>query len=209
MKQIWIRHGMTKGNREKRYIGSGTDEGLCSEGIQLLQEKKKSGIYLPAKKVYVSPMRRCLETAEILYPQIEPEIVYDFRECDFGLFENRNHEELSGNAFYQEWIDSNASLPFPEGEAPCDFCSRSVLAFLQLAENGGCLQDTAFVVHGGTIMAVFSKLDVKKADFYAYHVENGLGYTCRMQKKEQEDDKESSAKIQLYDCRRLLEEEAD
>ena len=32
MEWIWIRHGMTQGNREKRYIGGQTDEGLCGDG---------------------------------------------------------------------------------------------------------------------------------------------------------------------------------
>ena len=32
-----IRHSMTKGNLEKRYVGSRTDEPLCREGIALLE----------------------------------------------------------------------------------------------------------------------------------------------------------------------------
>ena len=42
MRIYLIRHSMTKGNKEKRYIGT-TDESLCLEGIQLLEERK--GMY--------------------------------------------------------------------------------------------------------------------------------------------------------------------
>ena len=38
MRVYLIRHSMTKGNKEKRYIGT-TDESLCLEGIQLLEER--------------------------------------------------------------------------------------------------------------------------------------------------------------------------
>ena len=41
MKIVLIRHGATKGNLEKRYIGR-TDEDLCGEGIKKLKEELKS-----------------------------------------------------------------------------------------------------------------------------------------------------------------------
>ena len=95
-----IRHGMTEGNREKRYIGK-TDEGLCDEGRRILERRKAAGEYPEADLVFVSPMRRCLETAEVLYPGQEPVVVEEFRECDFGLFEGKNYRELTGNVHYQ------------------------------------------------------------------------------------------------------------
>ena len=52
MRIYLIRHSMTKGNKEKRYIGT-TDESLCLEGIQLLEERK--GMYPEVTYVYVSP----------------------------------------------------------------------------------------------------------------------------------------------------------
>ena len=44
MQLFLIRHGMTKGNLEKRYIGC-SDEVLCQEGIRQLEEKRNAGIY--------------------------------------------------------------------------------------------------------------------------------------------------------------------
>ena len=97
MRIYLIRHSMTKGNKEKRYIGT-TDESLCLEGIQLLEERK--GMYPEVTYVYVSPMKRCVQTAEIIYPKMMKAGAYScnekLRECDFGLFENHNYIELSG-----------------------------------------------------------------------------------------------------------------
>ena len=101
MKIVLIRHGATKGNLEKRYIGR-TDEDLCGEGIKKLKEDTCAGIYPPAQAVFSSPMKRCLSTAECIYPVQTPQIVWDFRECDFGLFEGKNYKELTGNPQYQQ-----------------------------------------------------------------------------------------------------------
>ena len=77
MKIVLIRHGATKGNLEKRYIGR-TDEDLCGEGIKKLKEDTCAGIYPPAQAVFSSPMKRCLSTAECIYPVQTPQIVWDF-----------------------------------------------------------------------------------------------------------------------------------
>ena len=120
---ILIRHGKTAGNLLGRYIGSRTDEPLCDEG-----RKGLAGKQLPeVERLYVSPMKRCVETAEILWPGFDRkkmQKVMDLRECDFGDFENKNYKELSGNGDYQAWIDSNGTLPFPNGESMDAFKSR-------------------------------------------------------------------------------------
>lgn len=86
MTRLLIRHGVTAGNLQGRYIGCRTDESLCPEWIGALRECR----YPPVPRVFSSPMRRCLETAALLYPGVKPEIVEDFRECDFGVFEGLN-----------------------------------------------------------------------------------------------------------------------
>ena len=64
MRVIFIRHGMTKGNEEKRYVGR-TDEPLSRRGREQILQKKTDGVYPPAGAVWSSPMRRCLQTAEL------------------------------------------------------------------------------------------------------------------------------------------------
>ena len=84
MRWFLIRHGKTQGNLEHRYIGNRTDEPLCEQGIAELKTKH----YPMVQRVFVSPMKRCLETAALLYPGVPVDVVDDFRECDFGDFEN-------------------------------------------------------------------------------------------------------------------------
>lgn len=176
MQVILIRHGMTRGNTEGRYIGR-TDEPLCQAGCQSLKEYLAADIYPKASKVVTSPMLRCRETAALLYPEQPPLVVDDFRECDFGAFEGMNYQELSGNPDYQKWIDSNGELPFPGGEKKKDFQVRCVRAFAGVMEHlAEEISSVAFVVHGGTIMSIMEHYAEPKGSYYHFQVKNGLGY---------------------------------
>ena len=184
---ILIRHGKTAGNLLGRYIGSRTDEPLCDEGREELAGKQLPEV----ERLYVSPMKRCVETAEILWPGFDRkkmQKVTDLRECDFGDFENKNYKELSGNGDYQAWIDSNGTLPFPNGESMDAFKSRCLEAFARIVEEvSGAEQEwiasgktgifrAGIVVHGGTIMAILEQYGYPKAAYFDYQVKNGCGY---------------------------------
>ena len=55
--KLWlIRHGMTKGNQEHRYVGA-TDEGLLPEEKERLRAKS-ADMNLQLAIVFVSPARR-------------------------------------------------------------------------------------------------------------------------------------------------------
>lgn len=176
-----IRHSITAGNEKKRYIGS-TDEPLCEAGRELLRGKT----YPDVQRLYVSPMLRCRQTASLIYPDYEMQVIEDFRECDFGEFENKNYRELADNLHYQEWIDSNGMLPFPQGESREGFQKRSKEAFVKMADV--CLEDgissAAAVVHGGTIMSVLEACASEKKEYYGWHVGNGGGYVLEIDKEQ-------------------------
>ena len=171
MKIIFIRHGKTVGNLERCYIGR-TDELLCDIGKNEISEKK----YPDCDIVFTSSMKRCIQTAEIIYPDKNIIEVSDLNECDFGDFEGKNYAELSGNTDYQEWIDSGGKMQFPNGELPENFKKRCLKAFENIVFRYKNFEVLAFVVHGGTIMSVLEKHAVPKKDYYDYQIKNGDGY---------------------------------
>lgn len=187
-----IRHGMTLGNVEHRYIGRQTDEPLSEDGRQQLEKRKDQWAQVcrtwDMSYVFVSPMLRCRQTAEILFPQI-PQIEIDpWREMDFGEFEGKNYIELQKNPNYQAWIDSNGTLPFPGGESRETFIKRCEQGFYRMLIGiKGRLQKmdekqpsskitAGAVVHGGTIMAILSSF--YGGDYFDHQVKNGGGYRC-------------------------------
>lgn len=183
-----IRHGATKANREHRYLGR-TEEPLSEEGREALKAFQKKGLYPdPAsiQGIFVSPMKRCRETAELLFGDCEQHVIPEFREMDFGLFEGKNYQDLQGNARYQAWIDSNGTLPFPEGESREDFierCKRGFEEMLRIAiarvmDGNEEQKNIAAVVHGGTIMAVCSSFT--DGEYFDFQIGNGEGYRCKV-----------------------------
>lgn len=93
MKIILVRHGQTEGNREHRFIGGRSDEPVTKEGILTLEKR----IYPKVEHVFSSPMKRCIQTAKVVFGEEDPEIIEEFRECDFGILEGKTHEELMGD----------------------------------------------------------------------------------------------------------------
>lgn len=174
MIKIWlIRHGMTEGNLKGRYIGR-TDEHLCQEGKKALSELS----YPVPDGLFISPMIRCRETAEILFPGKKFRIMDQLSETDFGDFENKNYRELAGNPDYQAWIDSGGNLPFPGGESREAFRERTLEGFQKVIAicSGENLQSAALIVHGGTIMTLMEAWGRPERDFYSWHVKNGHCY---------------------------------
>lgn len=179
---VLIRHGQTPGNLERRYVGS-TDEPLLPEAAGRLTELRNGILHEECERaelLFSSPMKRCVQTAEILCPSHKPYLMEDFRECDFGRFEYKNYRDLSGDPDYQRWIDSMGTLPFPDGESREVFSLRCCNAFLNAIrigqrEKAGRL---FFVVHGGTIMSILERWALPHRDYYEWQCGNSCGFTA-------------------------------
>ena len=176
--ELWlIRHGMTCGNREKRYIGR-TDEGLSPEG----KERLRSFSYPRPELLFSSPMVRCLETAEILFPGMNACLIDELREMDFGIFENRSVRELSRDPVYRAWVDSWCEDPIPEGERKQEFQQRILRGFRAVVEKSlaAGASRVAVVSHGGTLMSVLDAYAVDNRGYYRWSLDNGCGYHAEM-----------------------------
>ena len=176
-----IRHGSTTSNEEKRYLGR-TDEVLSAKGICEIAEKKY--LYNSADLLFVSPMLRCRQTADILFPDRKAVAVEEWKEIDFGRFEGKNYRELFDDCLYRQWVDSGCKGQIPEGERLEDFIDRSMTGLdkcLKKCEEAILADDVfrehisaAAIVHGGTIMSILSKLT--DSDYFDFNVKNGEGY---------------------------------
>ncbi len=172
-----VRHAKTQGNFEGRYIGA-ADEPLCSKGIRELEEKVKAHYYPQADRVYTSPMQRCRETAQLIYPKLPLTVVPGFAEYNFGEFEGKTYQDLKEDVNYRNWIDSRGAGKTPGGEDIQSFKNRCCRAFEEviaeiIREN---YQNTVLVVHGGTIMAVLEKYMPSDRGFYGWQTKSCEGY---------------------------------
>ena len=88
-----IRHGRTAANDKGIYIGR-TDYPLSDKGAAELAGKTDEFVYPKVARVYSSPLRRCIETAEILFPEVQLQTVENLMEMDLGKFDGKSADEL-------------------------------------------------------------------------------------------------------------------
>ena len=177
-----IRHGVTAGNTERRYVGS-TDEDILKsewEVLSTIGNKLRAEGLLPDAPGFlaVSPMIRCRTTAKLLLPRSEQNIYRDLRECSFGAYEYRNHEELLERADYSHFLKTFGKCGFPEGESYESFFERTNAAYLSVLKDAKDRGPLVICAHGGTIRVILSSHAEEKKEFYEWPAENGCIYRC-------------------------------
>lgn len=172
MKIYLLRHGETAYNAQKKYLGL-TDLSLSEQGKGALV---RAGF--EPETVYVSPLRRTAETAEILFPKARQITVPGFREMNFGIFEGKSYRDMERLPAYREWVEGGCVGQIPEGESMAVFSGRTCSAFEALVdrtlEAGEEL--LAIVAHGGTQMAVMERFALPCRDYFSWRGPLGGGF---------------------------------
>ncbi len=161
----FVRHGMTEANINGKFAGSG-DLPLCSEGVEKLKKLAKDFDYPRTHEYYSSPMKRCIETCKILYPEVEPEIVEGFRECVFSGTENLR-DDPNGETKAETWDEIQKRV------------TKTFDAVVESMMRRGITSATIFT-HGGVIMTLLYCYGLPKAEFLDWMVDNGCGYSVRI-----------------------------
>ena len=158
-----IRHGITEGNLDGKYIGQ-TDLALCPQGEKQIQQLVKAGVYPCVEKVYTSPLKRCVETAQIIYPDIQLSKVDEIAEMDFGQFEGKTQKELENLPEYTAWLKGGPEACPPEGEKFGDFSLRCIsgldIIFRDMMKKE--ITRAAMVTHGGVITNLLAGFGLPK-----------------------------------------------
>ena len=172
---VLVRHGATADNLAGRYAGKRSNAPLCAQGAAALERLRESKrVAAEPGALLVSPSRRCVETARVLFPNAPYELAHDLEEIDFGEFEGKTYQELSGAPEYQKWIDSNGRRPFPGGESLDAFVARSYGAFAKAVAENREKSPVVLVCHGGSIMAILSRLTGR--EYFSFQVPPAEGF---------------------------------
>lgn len=173
----FIRHGYTQGNLDGKYIGT-TDLPLAKEGAQELYEIIERADYPSFQKVYISPLKRCLQTAYIMAPNTYMVELPQLREMDFGKFENKTPEELKNDEDYKKFLEGGLDNPPPGGESARQVVTRCFEALSviigDMMEEG--LTNCAVITHSGIIMNMMSCFGVPKRKPIEYACGFGEGF---------------------------------
>lgn len=172
-----IRHGQTKANEEGRYIGT-TDYALSNKGRSELYDLLDSYVYPKVERVYTSPLERCTETAEILFPDTEIVIAEDFAELHFGQFEGKTADELIHNPEYRQWLKGGMDAKPPEGESVSELCVRTYrgLHRILMEMMDQDFRHVAIITHAGVIANAIACFGLPKFDPKQIQCNPGEGF---------------------------------
>lgn len=176
-----IRHGAAAENTAGAYIGT-TDVPLCKEGIESLRVYDKTMQYPGTPLLFSSPLLRCIQTCNILYPALKPQVINAFAECSFGDWEGKTATELAGDPVFSQWLANSKDIAPPNGETGAEFTRRICLGFEQLVKELMQSGETSavLVTHGGVIMTLLSIYGLPQAESYKWQMDNGFGYALRV-----------------------------
>ena len=127
-------------------------------------------------------MKRCIETAAILFPYEKAVIVPELAERDFGLFEGKTYKELTEEPQYKQWVQNREIISYPEGEDIADFRKRCIAGIEKIIRDAEKKRksDIAIVAHGGTIMSILYEYGFPEQKYLEWIVKNGEGYRLRL-----------------------------
>ena len=171
-----VRHGESEAN--VRHMLSGwLDVNLTDKGRRELEILRNTVKY-PASEIYFSsPLKRCIETSHILFPDIEPIVRDDFREINFRSMEGwilSSKEEI--DTYFESWVEDE---PYIDEETISDVMARGSEATLRTVRE--CrdkgLHSATIVMHSGIMRSsVVALFNLDKSAFLEMSVPNGLGY---------------------------------
>jgi len=154
MKLILIRHGETLSNKEKRVQGI-SDVELSTVGIEQAHLLALSLKDYPIEAIYTSPLKRAMQTAEIIneFHQKELHTDQDLMEMDYGDFEGVSFKKIMDveKDFIDQWMTDPASVKMPNGESLSQVQERAWRALKKIINK----KENALVVsHNFTIATI-------------------------------------------------------
>lgn len=177
----FIRHGKIGETLKGAYIGT-TNVPLSEEGKKELKLLDMEYKYPGTMAVFTSPLKRCTQTAEILYPQQKPIIIDQLSECNFGEWEGKTAEELKDEPDFEKWLSGSTEVKPPRGESNADFTRRVCNMFESIVE--GLMKtgttESVVITHGGVIMTLLAVYGLPQAKPFDWVMDNGFGYSVRI-----------------------------
>ena len=177
----FIRHGSIDDTLAGEYIGT-TDAPLSDRGRMDLRKLDYEYKYPGTQVVFTSPLKRCTETAKILYPEQNPLVIDNLSECNFGEWEGKTADELKNDPDFKKWLAGDSSVKPPRGESNADFTRRVCKMFESIVE--GLMKtgttESVIVTHGGVIMTLLAVYGLPQAKPFEWTMDNGFGYSLRV-----------------------------
>lgn len=177
---ILVRHGETDMNKNNLYFGH-LDPSLNETGKKQLERSKCSLRKIEnvdeISQIYCSPLKRCVESLDILEISKNININYDddFKELNFGIFEGKTYKEICENypeevkRMKVEWRTFKV-----EGSESLEELEKRVVSKLEEIFEAKKGKKILLVAHAGVIKILLSHYLVGNIDLYwKLKIDNG------------------------------------
>ncbi len=135
---LLARHGATAWSRDALFCGS-SDVELSEEGRAQAEQLAGKLEREKLAAIYCSPLRRAVATALAVARRhhLEPAVIAELREMDFGAWEGRERTEIVANdaAMYEAWQRDPAAVTPAGGEAAYVVAGRAIAALAPIVER--------------------------------------------------------------------------
>ncbi len=174
---IFMRHGQADNNVNRILVGRYIESHLTEYGKQQVADTSKYLKNVPIEKVYVSPVTRTVETAEIVCKLLGMNYEIDERlyEIELGKLVGMHFEEIihkHGNLFLKFYNEDDAMLARYGVESFASVKSR-VKHLLDEIINIQQDKNVLLITHLDPIKAAISiLLDLKAEALYRWHIRN-------------------------------------
>lgn len=157
-----IRHGQTRWNHKKKYLGH-TDIDLDAIGKKQAIKTKKKLENKEFNTIYSSDLKRAYHFAEIVFKKHIICKTPDLRELNFGIFEGKTHEEIMSThgLIYSQWLDNPFKINIPNGESLAEFKVRIKKTFQKII-SGHKGESIGIVTHAGPIRIILNNIMKKQ-----------------------------------------------
>ncbi len=154
-----IRHGEPEVQEGPRRCISKTDLPLGKAGIYQSEQLSKWLKETLVISIFSSPLKRCIQTAEIMSKGRIPITIYDnLREMDVGEWENMTFQEIKTK--YRDLYEKRGEYPYivppPNGESFECAGNRLINCLSEIAKNSN--GDIAVIAHSGVNKGALCKL---------------------------------------------------
>ena len=162
MKLYFIRHGETVWNTQAKLQGK-SDIPLNEKGVALARVTGEALADVPFAAIYSSPLKRALQTAQLVAGDKDVPIVIDRRleEIGFGIWEglscHKDHYEIPSDSFQDFFLDPFGYQPPAQGETVRHVCGRTADFLEELIRKMGKEESNVLIsCHGCTLRALMN-----------------------------------------------------
>jgi broad specificity phosphatase PhoE len=173
----FVRHGENPANISKEFSYKLVDYSLTPKGILQAQQTAKYFENIKIDGIYTSPLKRAMETAEIIAAPLgmKPVVMENFREVNVGELEKMPPSSEAWalhNGIIERWLHGELEAAFPGGENYHSLWERMRSGIEQIIA-GRDNQNLIVVGHGGIfyfpLKDLCPEVDLGQIDISANH----------------------------------------